>query len=118
MNIRFLVIIISVLCNSLATMGQSKTSESNGQMKKYFIDVHQFQPGTVDAKAVAHAHEKDLAVEGRYGVQFLNYWVSKEKGLVFCLSTASDSASIRKTHAEAHGLLPYRVFEVSEGQAA
>ena len=36
-------------------------------------------------------------------------------GLIYCLSSAPDSAAIRETHAEAHGLLPAYTFEVTEG---
>ena len=90
----------------------------NVKTKTLYIDVHQLEPGKVDAKAVADAHAKDLAVQGKYGVQFLKYWVNKEKGLVYCLSSAVDSEAIRKTHAEAHGLLPDYTYSVTEGAAA
>jgi hypothetical protein len=85
--------------------------------KHLFLDVHELTPGKVKFEDVAKAHAKDLAVEGKYGVNFIRYWVDEEKGLVYCLSEASDSASITKTHAEAHGLLPARVYEVTDGNA-
>jgi Protein of unknown function (DUF4242) len=88
------------------------------ETKKLFIDVHQLEPGKVTYDAVAGAHAKDLATEGKYGVQFLNFWVDENKGLVYCLSSAPDSTSIRNTHAEAHGMLPDHIYEVTEGTAA
>ena len=39
--------------------------------KKLFIDVHQLEPGKVKYEDVAKAHAKDLAVEGKYNVDFL-----------------------------------------------
>jgi len=86
--------------------------------KKLYIDVHQLEPGKVKFKDVAAAHVKDLAVEGKNGVHFINYWVDEKQGLVYCLSSADDTGSIRKTHAEAHGLLPINTYEVTQGIAA
>ena len=83
-----------------------------------FLDVHHFGAGKVTAKDVAGAHQKDLAVQGKYGVDFLQYWVDEAKGDVYCLAAAPDSASMIKTHAEAHGLLPQKVYEVTEGTEA
>jgi len=84
--------------------------------KQLFIDVHHLGAGNVTAEAVAEAHVKDLAVEGKYGVNFLEYWVNEETGIVYCLSETADSSNISKTHAEAHGLIPDEVFMVSDGK--
>ena len=81
-----------------------------------YIDVHQLEPGKVKYEDVAKAHAKDLAVENKYGVHFIKYWVNEEKGLVYCLSSASDTQSIRKTHGEAHGLMPEHIYQVSDGR--
>ena len=94
------------------------TSAQVGNAKNLYIDIHQLTPGKVKFEDVAAAHLKDLAVEKKYGVHFINYWVDEKQGLVYCLSSADDSNSIRKTHGEAHGLLPAQIFEVSEGSAA
>ncbi len=80
--------------------------------------MQQLAPGKVTYEAVAQAHAKDLATEKKYNVQFLKYWVDEEKGLVYCLSSAADSSGIRKTHAEAHGLLPDHIYLVTDGAAA
>ena len=60
--------------------------------KHLFIDVHQLEPGKIKFEDVAKAHAKDLAVEKKYGVDFINYWVDENKGLVYCLSSSSDTA--------------------------
>lgn len=83
-----------------------------------YIDVHQLEPGKVKYEDVAKAHAKDLAVEKKYGVNFIKYWVNEEKGQVYCLSSSADTESIRKTHAEAHGLLPSHIYPVTDGTAA
>lgn len=81
-----------------------------------FLDIHELGPGTVTAKAVAEAHGKDLAVEGKYGVNFINYWVDEQSGTIFCLSEAKDAQSVINTHKEAHGLVPVEIHPVIQGQ--
>ena len=84
--------------------------------KPLYIDVHQLKPGSVTAKDVAGAHEKDLVAEKNYGVNFINYWVDEKDGVVMCLSEAPDSSAVKKTHKEAHGLLPAFILQVKQGQ--
>ncbi len=81
-----------------------------------FIDVHEMKPGSFTAKDVAEAHEKDLAVEPKYKVNFVNYWADEKAGVIMCLSEAPDSTSVIRTHKEAHGLLPAYVLQVKQGQ--
>jgi hypothetical protein len=52
-----------------------------------FMDVHDIEGG-VSADDVAAAHEKDLETQVRYGVNYLNYWVSEPEGKIFCLVEA------------------------------
>ncbi|TDX01194.1 DUF4242 domain-containing protein [Dinghuibacter silviterrae] len=89
--------------------------QSNGDSLHLYIDVHHLGPGKVTYEAVAKAHQKDLATEGKYGVHFLKYWVDEPGGIVYCLSSSPDPQAIRNTHAEAHGLLPDTVYEVTAG---
>lgn len=84
--------------------GGTETATKNG--KAFFLDIHELGPGKVKARYVAAAHQRDLTVQGKYGVNFINYWVDEKQGRVVCLSQAPDSAAVIKTHKEAHGLLP------------
>lgn len=81
-----------------------------------FFDVHYLGKGNVNAKAVAEAHQKDLAVEGKYGVNFINYWIDEQKGVVMCLAEAKTAEDMIRTHKEAHGLVPDEVHQVKQGQ--
>ena len=83
--------------------------------KQLFLDIHHLQPGSVTAADVAGAHEKDLAVQGKYNVNFINYWVDEKLGTVVCLSEAPDSLAVIHTHTEAHGLVPAKVQRVKQG---
>lgn len=84
--------------------------------KPLFIDVHYMGAGKVKAEDVVGAHEKDLAIQGKHGVSFLNYWVDEEKGVIMCLAEAPDSNAVKATHKEAHGLTPAYVLQVKEGK--
>jgi hypothetical protein len=86
--------------------------------KQLYIDVHHLGAGNVTAEAVAEAHKKDLEVQGKFGVNFIQYWVDENSGTIYCLSEASIKDNISKTHAEAHGLLPDDIYPVTDGEAA
>jgi hypothetical protein len=95
------------------TDGVQGTVQGNND---FYLDIHQLGPGNVTASAVAAAHQKDLAVEKKYGVNFISYWVDTTKGMVMCFSQAPDSAAISNTHKEAHGLIPVVTVKVDPGQ--
>jgi hypothetical protein len=99
--------------HSFAQPHHADTSSRAIESRKLFIDIHQLEPGKVKYEDVTKAHAKDLAVEGKYNVDFLKYWVDEKDGKVFCLASANDSAALIKTHAEAHGLIPEHVYEVT-----
>jgi hypothetical protein len=77
-----------------------------------FMDVHQM-PGAT-AAAVAEAHKKDLAVQGKHGVRFTSYWVDEKHGKVFCLSEAPSKEAALAVHKEA-GHPTSEIYEVHEG---
>ena len=79
-----------------------------------FMDVHHFSGG-VSADDVAKAHKADLQTQGRYGVQYLRYWVSEPGCTVFCLVEAPDAAAAELVHQEAHGLVADEIHPVQEG---
>jgi hypothetical protein len=81
-----------------------------------YLDVHELGEGKVTAADVAGAHQKDLKVQGKYGVNLINYWVDEKKGTVMCLAQAPDSTALINTHKEAHGLVPVKVIKVKQGQ--
>ena len=86
--------------------------------EQLYIDVHHLGPGKVTPEAVAGAHAKDLATQAKYGVHFINYWVDTAGGNIYCLSSAPDTMAIRKTHAEAHGLVQDETWAVTSGTAS
>lgn len=112
-SIFLLLITLFMVSNSHAQKQNASDSKNN-----LYIDVHYLPDGKVSYADVAAAHAKDLKTEAKYGVQFIKYWVDESKGVVYCLSSAPDSASITNTHREANGLLPQNVYKVEPGTEA
>jgi hypothetical protein len=79
-----------------------------------FMDVHTM-PGPVDMADVEKAHCADLETQGRYGVNYRQFWVAEEEGKIFCLVEAPDADAAISVHKEAHGLLADAIYSVSEG---
>jgi len=79
-----------------------------------YMDVHRKVEG-LTAEAVAGAHQKDLAVQDRYGVTYHKYWLNEDTGQVFCLVEAPDAEAAHRVHREAHGLVADELVEVKEG---
>ena len=83
---------------------------------KLFLDVHHLGAGKVTAEAAADAHQKDLATQAKYDVNFKSYWLDEEKGDVYRQGEAPSADAVIAVHGEAHGLLPDSIAEVTEGR--
>jgi Protein of unknown function (DUF4242) len=79
-----------------------------------FMDVHTL-PGPVGLADAAQAHAADLRTQGRYGVNYRQYWVDADAGKIFCLVEAPDAEAAVSVHREAHGLVADAIFPVAEG---
>ena len=79
-----------------------------------FMDVHHHVEG-LTSEAVAGAHKRDLEVQEKYGVNYVQYWYDEGTGKVFCLVDAPDKEAAIAVHREAHGLVADEITEVKEG---
>ena len=79
-----------------------------------FMDIHKKVDG-LTADAVSQAHRADLETQGKYGVEYLNYWFDEGSGKVFCLVSAPTKEAAAAVHREAHGLVADEIVEVREG---
>ena len=79
-----------------------------------FMDVHNHVEG-LTAEAVGGAHQRDLEVQGKYGVDYKQYWFDEASGKVFCLVEAPDAESAAAVHREAHGLVADDITPVHQG---
>jgi hypothetical protein len=79
-----------------------------------FMDIHNRIEG-LTAEGVADAHQRDLEVQDRYGVEYRRYWFDERSGRVFCLVAAPDPETATAVHREAHGLVADTLIPVTEG---
>jgi AraC-like DNA-binding protein len=78
-----------------------------------YMDCHD-TPG-IKIEEAEKAHLKDLAVQEKYGVKYISYWVNEESGKVFCLMKAPNKEAIHKTHLLANGIETCNIVEVEGG---
>jgi hypothetical protein len=79
-----------------------------------YMDIHKDVEG-LTAEAVAGAHQRDLEVQPKHGVNYLKYWFNEADGTVFCLIDAPSKEAAEAVHREAHGLLADEIIEIKEG---
>jgi Protein of unknown function (DUF4242) len=79
-----------------------------------YMDHHHKVDG-LTADAVAGAHQRDLEVQAKHGVEYIKYWFDEVSGAVFCLVNAPSKEAAAAVHREAHGLEANDITEVQEG---
>lgn len=79
-----------------------------------YMDIHRHVEGLTGEAAVG-AHARDLDVQAKYGVTYLQYWYDEGTGTVFCLCEALSKEAAAAVHHEAHGLVADEIIEVKEG---
>ena len=79
-----------------------------------FMDIHKNVKG-VTPDAIAEAHKKDVKVQAKHGVNFINYWYSEADGAIFCLCEAPNREAAEAVHREAHGGVADEIIEVKQG---
>jgi class 3 adenylate cyclase len=75
-----------------------------------FMDRHFVEGAT--RRALADAHQMDMALQDKYDVKFLTYWFDEKRSTAFCLVEAPNRETIERAHCEAHGMVPNEVLEV------
>jgi len=68
--------------------------------------------GDVTEQDIKNAHERDLAIQDKHGVQFLTFWFNSPDGEAFCLVDAPSKEAAIAVHKESHGLVPHNIVEV------
>ncbi len=109
--VAFTVMIVLLGCQEQPEQSSHNADETHGQL---YMDVHRNIEG-LTAEAVAGAHQKDLEIQGKYGVNYKSYWFDEKTGSVFCLVEAPSAELAARVHKEAHGLVADEITEVAEG---
>jgi DNA-binding CsgD family transcriptional regulator len=81
--------------------------------QKLYMCRHQGRPRDVSLAQIASRHDLDVALQDKYNLTWLTYYVNQEGGTSFCLAQAPSKEAVEACHREAHGaMLPYHVSEV------
>jgi hypothetical protein len=107
----------TIIISALGFMAIRAAAASAAPPNKLFLDVHELGQGKVKTQDVAEAHRKDLATQGKYGVEYKAYWVDEKEGKIYCLAEGPSAAAIETVHRQAHGLVASKIMEVSADNA-
>lgn len=80
-----------------------------------FMDIHRNMEG-LTGQELAAAHQKDLEVQGKHGVNYIKYWYNESEGTVFCLCEAPNQEAANAVHREAHGEAADEIIQVQAGE--
>jgi hypothetical protein len=105
-----------LMANAIMEVTADNVSWTPTPGAKLYLDVHRLGAGKATARDVAAAHQRDLAVQAKYGARFLTYWFDASTGTVMCLCEAPSLEVALAVHKEAHGLMPESIEEVVEGR--
>ncbi|HET8737715.1 MAG TPA: nickel-binding protein, partial [Pricia sp.] len=81
-----------------------------------FMDVHHILDSVPFTEEDAYkAHLRDLAVQDRYGLVYIKYYLNLPQKTICCLMDGPSIEACRTSHEEAHGIGACNVIEVSPG---
>jgi class 3 adenylate cyclase len=76
-----------------------------------YMDIHELPDG-ITPEDIAKAHEKDMEIQRKYGVEYRKYWVNESGRKLFCLAHAPNAEAAERVHREAHGMIAEKIIEV------
>jgi AraC-like DNA-binding protein len=80
------------------------------------MDIHTVDSDDFSAEDVALAHVKDIAVQEKFGVTQIKYWINLENKTIFCLMEGPDKESCNNVHKESHGDTACNIIEVKDDE--
>ncbi|KAA3617319.1 MAG: DUF4242 domain-containing protein [Calditrichaeota bacterium] len=81
-----------------------------------YMDIHTVDSDDFSVEDVVKAHMQDLAIQERFGVTQIKYWVNVDAKTLFCLMEGPDKDACNKVHKESHGNTACNIIEVSDDE--
>jgi AraC-like DNA-binding protein len=78
-----------------------------------YMDFHDLPEITIEDSRKAHL--KDLSVQDKYHVRYLQYWINEQDGKAYCLMEGPNKEACEATHLEANGITACNLVEVKGG---
>ena len=80
------------------------------------MDIHIVDSENFSVEDVVTAHMQDLAVQEKFGVIQIKYWVDVENKKIFCLMEGPSKEACNAVHLESHGNTACNLIEVSDDE--
>lgn len=80
------------------------------------MDIHTVDSDEFSAEDVVKAHMEDLAVQDKFGVKQLKYWVNENARTIFCLMEGPNKDACNQVHLESHGNTACNIIEVADDE--
>ncbi len=81
-----------------------------------YMDIHTVDSDDFTVEDVVKAHMEDLAVQEKYGVLQIKYWVDTNNKKIFCLMKGPSKEACNAVHVESHGNTACNIIEVSDDE--
>ena len=81
-----------------------------------YMDIHTVDSDEFSAEDVVKAHMEDLAVQDKFGVKQLKYWVNENARTIFCLMEGPNKDACNQVHLESHGNTACNIIEVTDNE--
>ena len=81
-----------------------------------YMDIHTVDSDSLSVEDVVKAHMEDLAIQDKFGVTQLKYWVNEEAKTLFCLMKGPDKEACHQVHKQSHGNTACNIIEVSDNE--
>ena len=81
-----------------------------------YMDIHTVDSDDFSAEDVVKAHMEDLAIQDKFGVKQLKYWVNEQAKTIFCLMEGPDKDACNQVHLQSHGNTACNIIEVADNE--
>lgn len=81
-----------------------------------YMDIHVVDSDDFTVEDVVKAHMQDLAIQEKFGVVQIKYWVNEEAKTLFCLMEGPDKTACNEVHKQSHGNTACNIIEVSDDE--
>ncbi len=80
------------------------------------MDIHTVDSEAFSVEDVVKAHMEDLAIQERFGVIQIKYWVNVDAKTLFCLMEGPNKEACNEVHKESHGNTACNIIEVFDDE--
>jgi len=81
-----------------------------------YMDIHKVESDIFTVEDVVKAHMQDVAIQEKFGVIQIKYWVNERAKTIFCLMVGPDREACNQVHKESHGGTACNIIEVADDE--